>query len=241
VSDVDPNAMSGAHVVELRFTVAPRDARWQLRGGGPGTRVGLLGWVVDQPPVDAGVPPELGRLLARAIVRSHLAIFLSDVGQAAPSRHWTRTGAAWQCSLRPDTPSLSFKRSGFPCVATTDAALTATAFEVDAFPWDQRGQMILLSTRRDSPPVLTHRDVWKLFNDTPIDVTAPPILEGIGGVLLPGVDGDFAEFVAFEDRTWRELQDDLQKECSAAGIAWLVLSEDVFNKTVWVRGHSADG
>lgn len=53
-------------VVEKRFSGGPRDSCWGLRGGGPGARIALLGWVAEAPSIDAGVPDQAVEFISRA-------------------------------------------------------------------------------------------------------------------------------------------------------------------------------
>lgn len=55
----------------------------------------------------------------------------------------------------------------------------------------------------------------------------------IGGLLLPGVDGDFLEIAAFDEGLWRNLLEELEKECANVGVDWSLVSEDEFKTTTW--------
>ena len=236
-----PRSRDLSRVIELRFTPEPRDPAWQLSAAGAGARAGLLGWVLDAPSVDAGVPEKVARIVTRAACRQHLLIFHHPLAieRGAP-RTWTAVPGGWACVLEPPAIKRLLRKPALPLVATSDPGRAEELFRAEGFSWELRGQRVLLSPRGSPPPSLTYAQLdgapsRKRIGDARLGLPAD-----IEGLLLPGVDGDFVELVAFDERLWRSLPEKLAGECANSGVAWSVVPEDEFKATKWF-GQSSPG
>src|SRR5262245_41397009 len=78
-----------AAIVRLMYAPEVRDPSWRLHAQpGRAGRVGLVGWRTTRPSVGAGVPSEVGALVARALCRVASVSFLDASARDA--------GAAWE-------------------------------------------------------------------------------------------------------------------------------------------------
>ena len=224
----------GSRLIELRFTPEPRDPDWELRGGGAGARVGLLGWILDAPRVDDGVPERVARIVTRASCRWHLLTFLHRlaVERGAPAT-WITIPGGWACVLEPPTIKRVLQKRAFPLLATSDPALAEELFRAESFSWELRGQMVLLSPGGSPPPSLSYVQLEDAFRRRWIDHARLGLPADILGLLLPGVDGDFVELVAFDEGLWRSLPEELAAECGNAGVGWSIVPEAEFKETRW--------
>lgn len=231
-----PRSRDLSSVIELRFTPEPRDPAWELAGTGAGARVGLLGWVLDAPRIDAGVPEKVARIVTRASCRQHLLIFHHRLAieRAAP-RTWTAVPGGWACVLEPPVIKRLLRKPGLPLVATSDPGRAEDLFNAEAFSWELRGQIVLLSPRGSPPPPLSYAQLDDARSRKRIDDARLGLPAAIEGLVLPGVDGDFVELLAFEERLWRTLPEALAEECANSGVAWSVVPEDEFKATKWFR------
>ena len=223
-------------LIELRFTPQPRDAAWELSEAGAGARVGLLGWVLDAPNVDAGVPPKAAGIVARAACRQHVLIFHHRVAiEHGAHRTWIDVPGGWTCVLEPPTIKRLLGRPALPLVATSDPARAEELFHSEGFSWELRAQTVLLFQAGSPPPSLSYVMLEDALSGR---ASARPRLglpADIRGLLLPGVDGDFVELVAFDEPLWRTLPAELASECAKSGVGWNVVSEDEFKQTRWFR------
>lgn len=201
----------------------------------------LLGWVQDRVPVDAGVPPEVASIIARAACSSYVLTFFDRQAAeyAAPSK-WTTTPWGWACVVDPPIWKRVLGRWALPLVATSVPTMAAQLFYADYFSWELRGQIVLLSTPGVAPPPLTYEQLEWLVGDEPLDRRAVPLPQDFVAVIVPGPDGDFAEFIAFEEAVRGNLTEEIRRECNDAGVAWSLVPEDEFLQTKWFRDRAGD-
>jgi hypothetical protein len=93
----------------------------------------MVAWRAVPPPLDAGVPESVRRLLARALVSQALVTFPEGRG------------------------------SKFTFIQTDQAEEAQRAFDAEYFDWTQRGQAIFLSPLKSSPPSLVKRHIEIAF------------------------------------------------------------------------------
>lgn len=243
---------AGSRIVGLVLTddpTLPHDPRWAMhpRLPGPDHHAGLLGWIADRRPVDAGVPAAVADLVARAFVRVGMVTFLSPLPAGVRAADgWSRldrdggTGAVR--ALRP--PPLQRLTGGWtaPLRATTDPSVAARLFDAQGFPWEQRGQVVFLSADRATPPPLTYRQVMEAFHGhPPLDGQALRRNAGITAAVFAGVDGDFVEMHAFDDATWNGLVGALEAEARGRGLGWRVVDGDRFARQSWFSAGGGNG
>lgn len=115
------------HIKAILVCFDHSDGRWELPVAvSAGLRRCLIGWQTSPPPVDAGIPEDVARLLASTLVSHALVTFP------------TRTG-----------------RRGFSFVHASRADDAQRAFNAEYFNWSQRGQVIFLSLAEAPPPALS--------------------------------------------------------------------------------------
>jgi hypothetical protein len=223
-----------ARLLELRLTKNASLPAWHLRGGGAGADVGLLGWVMDRAPVDAGVPTEVAGIVVRAVCRSQVLTFLYPLAvQQAESSTWTRAPWGWACVLRPAAFQRALGKTTFPIIATSDPATARELFRADGFDWDLEGQIVLLSAAGSAPPSLDYDHLERLFGNAPLNRAATRLPKEFTGLLVPGVDGDFLELVTFDDAVSQVVSDAIALECADAKVGYRIVSEAEFVATKW--------
>ena len=227
--EIDSAVLSvSAQCVGFRFVVDPRDSVWRLHAfRGNGICRGLLGWVVTEPHVEGGVPVEVGGAIARVLCRSF-------------SLDFTYTG-------EPPSPDIaSVRRLRSPLVArwlsnrgdismahTTHASFAQRMFD-SGLSWTQQAQIVFLSPPAASPPPLSAQQVYDVLECKVTDIGALMETLGVAGVMLAGVDGDFAEFIFPSSALLTDLIAAFENECAGSGLEWRVVSEDEFKQTTWL-------
>lgn len=212
-------------IVRLAYAPDVTEPEWRLHvRPGDGAHVALVGWKTRRPSLDAGVPVEVGRLVARAICREAQVTFLDSSSMEA--------GVAWEpvaAGFRRVVPApLRLGQSGmraFPLTCTADAKVVARLFADDDFQWVLRAQMGLLGGLGDPPPAVDHGALRTVLQAHNASLTEWAQTWRIPGLVLPGVDGDFLELVAFDEGFAARLHDALVAECHAARVPWHVVTE----------------
>ena len=126
----------------------------------------------------------------------------------------------------------------FTLLATCDPAGAENLFYNEKFSWELRAQRVFLSPV-DVLPDLDYRHVNTVFNwFSNLDVTRHFQGTSVLGMLLPGVDGDFAELVVFDQDQWQSLQQGLSQECAAQGVDFQIVDESTFKQTKWLADSS---
>ncbi|HSS38068.1 MAG TPA: hypothetical protein VLT58_04805 [Polyangia bacterium] len=174
----------------------------------------LIGWKVDPPPVDGGVPVAVGNLLAAALCRQATLSFPAAV--KAMGRHGPFDGS-WRVGR------------DFVWTSTRDPRRAAAGvFEGEPFSWTLQGQVVVLSPPESSPELAeSHLHVG----------TAPGMIEdlqrlGATGLLLPGVDGDVAGLYAFAARDMKALEEELASATREAGGEFVWVDEAAFSQSL---------
>jgi hypothetical protein len=216
------------------MTLNPQDSCWELyAGSAPGVR-GLLEWVSDAKAVDAGVPKAVAALLTKALCRCVTLTFLWRAGKSKSiSEQWEPSGKGRAKHLKAGFLDRVRGNPPFTLQATHDSAEAEKLFYTNDFSWELRTQRVFLSPI-DVLPDLDYRLVNAIFNwPSDLDVAAHLNRTNVLGLLLPGVDGDFAELVVFDDAQWPSLQQALAQECEARDFDFQVVDEATFKQTKW--------
>ncbi len=200
-------------LIALRATMNPTGDWWQLPLNNlQGTPVALIGWILEAPPIDGGIPAPAASILVQAITALRRITFLDG---GAP-----RKG-----------------RVKFPLRTTAEPEVAMEMFDMGYFSWSLQSQIGFLSRLDAPPPALTDKHVRAALDDIdPLSLAEP----GVTGVLLPAVDGDFAALALF-DSSWPELERSLQEQCSRAGVEWAIMPEADFRSTAWYASPLAPG
>jgi hypothetical protein len=212
-------------VLELRFVRDPRNPCWELWPASPGSRVGLLDWLLDEDPIDAGVPEDVAELIARALCRTHRVSFLDPRADDSDLEQWIPAEEGWTRVLQPSLLGRLTRRPRFPLACTGDPDRAAELFRTERFSWDQRAQLIVMSRSSGPPPELSYAQIEAILGGESIgrvQLALPPDVEAI---VLPAVDGDYAQLIALEEVHRKRIVDDLASECAQAGKRWSVIDE----------------
>jgi hypothetical protein len=118
-------------------------------------------------------------------------------------------------------------------VATSDVETASELFWVVGFDWNLRGQIVLLSDSGSAPPPLQYDHLERLFGKEHLNRVSARLPEEITGIIVPGVDGDFAELVAFNKAAGQAVLEALALECANSKVAWRIVSEAEFLDTRW--------
>jgi hypothetical protein len=196
---------------------------------------GLLGWVSDAKTVDAGIPQAIATLLTRALCRCVMLTFLWQPDKSSsPSEQWEPFGKGRAKHLKASLLERVRGNPPFTLLATYNPVEAENLFYNEKFSWEMRAQRVFLSPI-DVLPDLDYRHVSTVFNwPANLDVTAHFQGTNVLGFLLPGVDGDFAELVVFDEVQWPSLQQALSQQCVALEIDFQIVDESTFKQTKWV-------
>lgn len=214
--------------ITLSIAADPVDSRWQLPAVSEG-RAWLLAWRVDPWPVDAGLPPPLALVLAEALCACGAVAYLSPVmPDLAQQQGWVRVAGDpphWHHTVRP--PLLGRLVGGQPAMAltaTTDAKTAAAAFDIAGFDWSQQGQIVMVLSG-DEPPPVDLSALGATLAGAPWSARSLSGTPTLRGVLLPGVDGAIAQVAAFDPDLWPTLEPALRGAAHAKGIGVLCTTE----------------
>lgn len=170
------------------------NSQWELPiGQTNGVQRCLVAWKINPLPTDSGIPDEVAKILASTLASQALITF--------PTHK----------SLR-----------GISFVHTNNFEDVREAFGADYFVWSCRGQVIFLSPKESSPPVLFRKhlelatDSKSLFKLTD---------RGVTGIVLPGVDGDVAGIYTFNDKLRDALLAELKARCEQSDVPFHEVSE----------------
>jgi hypothetical protein len=208
--------MQSHEVRAIRVTRNPTDSCWQLPlkslAGWP---VCLVGWVLKDAPIDAGVPAEVAAILLRGLLT-----------------HWRITFFDEEFAV--DTPST------FPLRPAADLETALRLFETVRFAWDQMNQAAFLSPLDHPSPRIRNDQVRRVLDRTLFDPAQIQSESGVTGLLLPAVDGDFAAF-SFFDESMPVFLSALEQECVTSGVGFEALSEHQFKNAAWYASPLAPG
>jgi hypothetical protein len=118
-------------------------------------------------------------------------------------------------------------------VATSDVETASGLFWVVGFDWNLRGQVVLLSASGSAPPPLQYDHLERLFGKEQLNRVSARLPDEITGLIVPGVDGDFVELVAFDEAAAKTVIAAIARECGNAKVPWRNMSEPEFIKTRW--------
>jgi hypothetical protein len=165
--------------------------------------------------------------------------FLWQAGKGKTiSEQWEPSGKGRAKHLKAGLMDRARGNPPFTLLATHDPAEAENLFYNDDFSWELRAQRVFLSPI-DVLPELDNRVVGKIFNwPSNLDVAAHLQGSKVIGLLLPGVDGDFAELAVFDDAQWPSLQQALAQECEARDFDFQVVDELTFKQIKWVADGS---
>jgi hypothetical protein len=213
-------------LVELRFVRDPRDPCWELWPASPGMRTGLIDWLLDESPVDAGVPLDVAQLICHALCRSRRVTFLDPRAEEEPvSAEWSAEPEGWTRVLQPTLLGRMSGRPRYPLLCTEDPQRAAELFSIERFPWPQKGQIALLSRAAGPPPDLGHAQIDAIFRREPIGRIQLGLPADIEALLLPAVDGDYAQLIALEEVHRKRIIDDLASACADTDRRWAIVEE----------------
>jgi hypothetical protein len=212
-------------LVELRFVRDPRDPCWELWPASPGMRTGLIDWLLEDAPVDAGVPPDVAELICQALCRSRRVTFLDPRAEETTSPAWSAGPDGWTRVLQPTLFGRMSGRPRYPLLCTEQPERAAELFSTEGFSWVQKGQIALLSRASGPPPELGHAQIDAIFRREPIGRIQLGLPADIEALLLPAVDGDYAQLIALEEVHRKRIIDDLASACSDADLRWSIVEE----------------
>jgi hypothetical protein len=164
--------------------------------------VALVGWLTDAPAVDAGVPPLVRALLARALTRHYRVTF--PYGEASET---------------------TLLRS------TTDPQLAGELFDAPPFSWSAKAQFAVLSPLDAAPPRLSRALLERLLRREPIEPNAMagasgmlvPAVDGdfaaliqFDGVLIDRLQSALAAECAGSGLSW-----DILPEAEFRAVNWM--------------------
>ncbi len=191
-------------MVHLRITKeAPFDSFQRLETGRFLNRC-FCTWIVEPWPEDAGVDPQVTRVLAESL-SAWSVLFLGGPSCESRSNTWHRVSEV--------TSVASLKSNISRLCWTRDTALIRTMFDQAGFDWSQRTQFGLLFPTDTKVETLEPKIVAKAIADEAIDSISQAV-----GYLRPGDDGDFAELGFSHELARQQWVTELTEACTRAEI-----------------------
>lgn len=229
---------------DIAICLNPRDTKWGL-GILPqvGKETWLIGWRQNPPSFDAGVPGEIGAVLAGAFTKVGTVTFFCTPRDLPPASDNVS-------ALISDRYRL-FKRNGWAdrlfgwlrrepaeiCLFSTHRpVMAARMFEIAAFPWSLQGQVGLLSIRTDQPLFLNDDILLRLLDADWTTASGLLATLPVDAVIQPGVDGDVAGILLLNNEIRNALLRSLEVGTINADMKWMVLTEDEFSS--WLAGQT---
>ena len=212
----------------------PRRTEWQLGRLPPAAgRMTLIGWKQEPDPVDAGIPQELGAVLARALASVTRVTFPSSVLHQASANGWSKSGGDDVRRLNPTAAArVAAVLKGTPghvlMVSTRNPDTVMQAFEDPGYPWWMQGQVLLLSSPNAPPPEIERNQFLALFRDDWAREAQALAPFGIVAVVRPGVDGAVAGLLSLTTGFNDIVLQALEHEARLALFDWSVLSEEAY-------------
>ena len=213
----------------------PTRAHWQLGPLPPASGdLILVGWSSPDHSNDAGVPGEVGKLLAGCLTSIARITFPVSEPPSSTSASWSGGNDDQARSLGADSllqrAQQAWQRipSQVILLSTRRKETATRLFEDPGFPWHLQGQIALLSPLEAAPPEIDRRFLLSLMGD---DWTARGVdLRSIGvtALLRPGVDGDVAGVLALIPGFKEALLNALALQTGPAGFDWSNVSEAAF-------------
>ncbi|HLI35348.1 MAG TPA: hypothetical protein VKW70_09910 [Terriglobia bacterium] len=224
-------------LIALRSTRDPTDPCWELHiRPGEGYWVLLIGWVMSEALIDAGVPSGVAEILTRALCRGNRLVFLHPSASAQPdsSSGWQPIEGGWAYDLRPGTGGRLRGAPPLPLISTEEAMTARRMFHAEPFSWEMRSQIALLFLPGSTLPQLDYPFIFQLWKKAAFH-RETLLNPGVQGIIFPGVDGDFAECIFLQKASREDFERRLENECRKAGILWESVSEDEFKSTRWFQ------
>jgi len=230
----DDNALA-MEVEAIRATRDPHDSCWALSFvPEKGTSVLLVGWIMKDVPTDAGVPAEIAKILTEVLCDDYRVAFLHPTAAGRDESGWRTTPRGLEQVLRPGLGGRVLREPLLPVICTSEARTAALMFRAEPYSWQLRSQLVMLFPL-GSEAHLSYDSVFKLWRRSANAHYAAEL--GAEGLMLPGVDGDFAELVFFLEPQLQRSARRLEQACQQAGIGWQVVSECDFKSTSWFGRH----
>jgi len=223
-----------SNLIGLRLTTNPVSAMWQVPAATAEFTVVLIGWVMREAPLDAGVPKEAAQILSEWLTRLAVVTFLHSPPEsktASPNR-WSEVDGGWITVLT--RPGIGFgQHPPFPLLSTRDLKIAQLLFSAEPFDWSQQGQVALLTEGGQPPPTVNYDVVEKCFHRQSLaDIFRLPELRLLG-LIYPAVDGDFAALISANPEFIALALQDLSGACDAAKLSFTMTSEEEFRSTTW--------
>ena len=220
----------------LYFTDDPSAAQWKLHPISRAFPCGLLGWVLSQAPVEAEVDPFTSRLFSDVLCLCGGVTFLSgQPGADLPTERWHRVPGGFVRSLRSSAFCVHRAGSGAALRCTREPTLLLESFSDETFSWSSQAQVLLLSQHELPPVGLSEQDVACLLEREKLPQTGWEIRSKTCALIVPGVDGDFAEFAFLNQHIRDAMLRQFELVCASFSIAWHHCSAPEFKETQWIE------
>lgn len=235
----EPDTADGPRLMKFVFTSGPAAVLADMSTCRSPLVCGALGWILSSPPIDAGVPVDVQKVLGNALCRSSKVTFLDSGISARPGTSWTTITGGQACVLpRSGLTSAWLGRVAFPLRCSEDPRMTVRLFQDAAFPWELGGQAVLLSSRDAPPPPLTYDLVTSAFSPKrfiALFSSVPSLL----ALMLPGPDGDFARFIAPSTNAWVPVFRGIMEACAEAAAPLCTVDAATFDDIRWFNAEDA--
>jgi hypothetical protein len=216
---------------ELRFTLHPPVELWLKPEPPPGAESALIGWVMDTPPIDDGVPHDVALAITRALTSKYALTFL-DPGKGK-SAQWESHGSYSVRFLKPTGFLRLNPSAGYALTSTFDPETAVQLFDTNESLWVQQSQIVLLSLRDTPPPNITFQHLHDLLRSRQLDYNRLQSEDLCLGIVAPGPDGDFVQVILWESGAMSVLRERLRAESERSGLVFSEVTSSEFKQTRW--------
>jgi hypothetical protein len=217
--------------VELRLCRRPPRESWlkpEIPAGADGA---IVGWIQDAQPVESGVPPEVTRAIAGALLKYCRLTFV-DPGQPK-SPDWQQRGDRSVRFLRAEGMRRLNPSAGYPLTSTVSLNPALRLFETDESLWTLQSQVVLLNDRQGPAPSVSFARMDALMRTRKLEPACLQAECGCLGVMTPGPDGDFAQLISWQAGAMEGFTQALAAEAARAGLLFAEVSDLEFRQTRW--------
>jgi hypothetical protein len=218
-------------VVGMRFCGQPPRGLWLKPEIPQGSDGAMIGWIQDAAPVDGGVPQDVARVIAEALVKNYRVTFV-DPGQTK-SPDWQSRGDYSIRFVHPDGIGSLNPSAGYALTSTRSSDVALRLFDTEESLWTLQSQVVFLTDQNAEAPDASFRTIDILMRTRTLDVAGLQGEFGCWGIVTPGPDGDFAQMIVWQAGGMDAFKRSLRFESEVAGLHFAEVSSLEFEHTKW--------
>jgi hypothetical protein len=184
-----------------------------------------LGWILSERPIDAGPPPQVVDLLARCLDSFGGIIYGRPVGEGSSAPQLAvLSGFEFNGLFGMFGPQIEF-------VWSENVTGIKEMFQTGYLIWEQESQFALMYKSKVAPTV-QRKALMSAFKNGDFE-NANLKASGATGAMLPGADGDFAQFAFYDEANRSIFIELLTKTCRDSELTFEMVDGQIFEDTHW--------